>query len=115
MTRIAWINQAAAVWLIVFVVAVLGDSATAGMIANDGLAGLVLLLCSWRVLTDGRTAIVTSLLQVACGAWLLAAPFVFGYSLTSLPARNDLAVGAIVTVVSTIETWAVLRHRIVEA
>src|SRR5262249_33940668 len=71
MRRVAWINQIAAIWLILFVVFVLGDSATAVMIASDGLVGLVLLVCSWRVLAERRAMLGASWLQIVCGGWLL--------------------------------------------
>src|SRR5215471_12105879 len=105
MRRVVWINQIAAIWLILFVVFMLGDSATAVMIASDGLVGLVLLLCSWRVLAERRAILGASWLQIVCGGWLLIAPALFQYPAASLPARNDVIVGSVVTLVGVIETW----------
>jgi len=109
MTRVAWINQIAGIWLIVFVVIVLRDAAAMPVVVSDSIVGLVLLLCSWRILTETRVRAIASWSQVGCGLWLLIAPVVFRYPPASLPARNDLVVGSLVTIASMIETWAVLH------
>ena len=114
MTRVAWINQIAAIWLVVFVVIVLRDAAAMPVLVSDSIVGLVLLLCSWRILTESRVGAAASWSQVGCGLWLLIAPIVFRYPPASLPARNDLAVGSLVTIASVIETWAILHRPVTE-
>ena len=114
MTRVAWINQIAAIWLVVFVVIVLRDAATMPVIVSDSIVSLTLLLCSWRILAETRVGAAASWVQLACGLWLLTAPVVFRYPPTSLPARNDLVVGSLVTIASMIETWAVLHRPVTE-
>jgi hypothetical protein len=109
MRRAAWVNQIGAIWLIVFVAFVLRDAATMTVTISDGIVGLILLLCSWRLLTETRFLSGASWLQLACGLWLLIAPTVLRYPPDSPAVLNSLVVGSFVTIASAIETWAV-RH-----
>jgi hypothetical protein len=100
------VNQIAAIWLIVYVAFVLRDAATMMVTISDGIVGLVLLLCSWRLLTETRPLAAAGWLQLACGVWLLIAPTVLRYPPDSPPALNNLVTGSFVTIASAIERWA---------
>jgi hypothetical protein len=106
MKRAAWINQALAAWLIGFIVFGLGDSASAGEILSHGVAALILLLASWRLLTDPVAAGWLSAVQIVAGAWLCLMPVMFGYPVHSFVTLNDVAVGATVLVDGVIELWS---------
>ncbi|MCA9875565.1 MAG: SPW repeat protein [Anaerolineales bacterium] len=54
---------------------------------------------------DLGTARIVSGINIALGAWLLIAPFVWGYSGTSTALWNDWIVGAIVIILGAIRVW----------
>ncbi len=106
MRRAAWINQAFGIWLVAFVIFGLSDSASGAEIASHGLAALVLLLASWRVLTSSTRAAIPRVLQVVAGAALAALPLAFRYSPHSLLASHDVIVGALAALVGAVQLAA---------
>jgi hypothetical protein len=72
---------------------------------NDIIFGLVILACSWCVLTEVPGQAACSSCAMLAGAWLMIAPFALNYRVEAV--GNDVIVGALVLVISAIETWRI--------
>ncbi len=112
MRRAAWVNQVLAAWLIGFMVFGIGDAASAVEILSHGVAALLLLLASWRVLTESSDATVPSAIQTVAGVWLGVLPTLFRYPSHSFLALNDLTIGCVAAVDGLIEMWISAHARI---
>ena len=95
----------AGLWLIVAGLMPRGDFAGASASAWSKLTvGVVVtLFAAIRVVRPARTAPL-SLVNVLLGAWMVASPFVLGYSAAAGPAWNDVVVGAIVVLLAGV-SW----------
>ncbi len=61
-----------------------------------------------RIVAPARTASL-SLINVALGGWLIAAPFILGYSAIPAPTWNDVLVGTIVILLAGV-SWLTMRE-----
>ncbi len=80
---------------------VLAEHATTAMIVNAGAVGvLIVALAVLELMSLERWE---ELLEMACGAWLAASPFLFGYGGTLRTLH--VVLGAAVAVLAVIELW----------
>lgn len=78
---------------------------------NDVIVGITIVgLALIRVIAPRHTAPL-SLVHLALGGWLLAAPFVRGYQTVIGATVNDILVGLIVMVLAAI-SWRTARRRV---
>lgn len=93
----SWINVLAGIWLI-FAPFVLGYTQP-NAVTNDIILGIVIgILALIRVFSPLRSTWL-SIINILLGLWLIAAPFVLGYT-NSTPFWNDIIVGIIVAVMA---------------
>ena len=106
----AWINLLVGLWLIVatFVlpVSVLAHTAWTG---NDIILGVLLVAFSAWMLNALAAPLGAGWLQMLCGVWLIAAPFVVGYSAIRAAMLNDVVCGVIAIVFGAVASWAISR------
>jgi hypothetical protein len=106
MKHIIGLNVILGVWLVLSPFAF--GYATTAAAWNDVIVGLVIIGCAWCVVAEAPGAALCSACGVVCGAWLMLAPFMLNYRLTAF--GYDVIIGALVLVISAIETWRV-THR----
>ena len=109
MKHVTWLNLILGVWLCVSPVAFGYDVVSTAATRNDVVIGLVIIGCSFCVLSEVRGQPLWNTCGLLCGAWLMLAPFILNYRAYEL--GNDLAFGASVIVISAIETWR-MTHRL---
>lgn len=105
MKRAAWINQALAIWLIGFFVLGLPERASAADVVSHGVVALLLLLASWRVITESIGTIGPSAVQLAAGVWLVLTPYAFAHPSIGFVRVNDVVIGSIASVDALVELW----------
>lgn len=109
MKRITYVNVILGVWLIV-APAVFGYLSTNRIAAaNDIALGVLLVAASWWVVAARTAHLYVSGFQLLCGVWLIVGPFVLRYGAPSQVTLNDMVVGALVVIVSVLETWTLWR------
>jgi SPW repeat len=97
------------VWLIA-APAVFGSFATSRIAAvNDLALGVLLIATSWWIVGARTAHVYVSLFQLLCGIWLIVGPFVLRYSGLAQATLNDMIAGALVVIVSVLETWTLWR------
>jgi hypothetical protein len=92
---------------------VLGYTGSRMEMGNDIAIGVLLIACSWWMLTAAAGRAAAEGLQLLGGLWLIAAPFVWQYHRLSRPFTNDIAVGILTVLVAATATWmfnAQMRH-----
>lgn len=96
---VSGIDIVAGIWLIAAPF-ILGYSSLTNALWNDVAIGVVVgVLSVIRVSNQGIHNTVTSWLSVIAGVWLIASPFIIGYSVISATAMaNDIILGVIVAV-----------------
>jgi hypothetical protein len=118
MKRIVWLNLVLGVWLVLAPFVIDSGAATGLAMANtvfasllnDVVVGLILIGGSWWVLVGLGAGVSASGLGAVAGIWLILAPSVMGYSALRLLSLNDMAVGVLVLVASSIEAWALVHQ-----
>jgi hypothetical protein len=110
MRRLTYINLILGVWLIAAPV-VFGSFATSRIAAANDIGLGVLLIAASAWIVAARTAhLYVSGFQLLCGVWLIVGPFVLRYgALSQVMTLNDMIVGALVVIVSVLETWTLVR------
>jgi hypothetical protein len=109
MRRVTYINLILGVWLIA-APAVFGVFTTNRIAAaNDVGLGVLLIATSWWIVATRTAQLPVSGFQLLCGIWLIAGPFVLRYSGFAQATLNDMIAGALVLVVSVLETWTLWR------
>ena len=105
MKRVTYVNLILGVWLVVapFVFGAFATNTIAT--ANEVALGVLLVATSWWIVATTRAQRAVSGFQLLCGIWLIIGPFMLGYRGLGLEAQNDLVVGALVAIVSMLETW----------
>ena len=101
------LNIALGAWLAVASF-ILGYSGIAAARWNDIIVGLIILVLAWARVANPSRMTAASWTNVVLGLWLIAAPFVLGYSGTAAPLWNDIIVGV---VVAALGTWSALATR----
>ena len=102
--HIVQINIVLGVWLVIAPF-VMGYSGSTVELATDIAIGAWLICCSWWILAADSGRVAAAVVSLLGGIWLLATPFALNYQRMSRPFDNDLAVGALVLVVSVAVTW----------
>jgi hypothetical protein len=99
MKALSWINFALGVWLVAapFVLLYRGIQAA---LWDDVAVGLLIAVYSlWRAL-EIQQLIVGNWIVGALGLWALVSPFVLHFNGTTIAMRNNVIVGAAVTIVT---------------
>lgn|SRR5262249_50442523 len=112
MKRVTYINLVLGIWLIIAPVVFGSFAASRITAANDMALGVLLVASSWWIAAAKRAQVPVSGFQLLCGVWLIIGPFVLRYRGLSQMALNDLIVGALVVIVSVLETWTLWRRPI---
>jgi hypothetical protein len=104
---ISWLVALVGVWVVVARVA-LGATATTAFLADAIIVGAALvILGAWAALSDQRGIDRTlDWINALLGVWLIAAPFVLGYTGVAYALWNDVIVGIAVAVLGV---WAAVR------
>jgi len=109
MKRIVEVNLILGLWLIVapFVLAYSRGHAVVAL--NDIVFGLLIAADATVILAAVASHPGLTLFGGACGAWLMCAPLVLHSRAVPHVFINDLAIGAIVLVVSITHAWLLAR------
>jgi SPW repeat len=92
----------AGAWLVLAPFA-LNYSANGGSTANDITAGIaVLALAAWQMFGENVKASWPNWTAGVLGAWLIASPFIYGFSTGSNAMWNDIVLGVIVASVAVV-------------
>ena len=83
----------------------LGYSGVSAARWNDIIIGLVVLVLAWARVANPSQMTAASWFNVILGLWLIAAPFVLGYSGMVAPLWNDIIIGV---AVAALGTWSAL-------
>jgi hypothetical protein len=109
MKRVTYINLVLGVWLLVIPI-VFGTFALSRRAAVNNVAlGVLLIASSWWIASKKTAQVPVSGFQLLCGVWLIIGSFVLRYRGFSQLVQNDLIVGALVVIVSMLETWTLWR------
>lgn len=84
----------------------LGYSAIAAAVSNAIIVGLLVLGLAWYRTANPARAVSASWTNAVLGGWLIAAPFVLGYSATSTAVTNDIIVGLVVLTLGVVSAVA---------
>jgi hypothetical protein len=99
MKALSWMNFALGLWLIIAPFALLYRRTQAAL-WDDVTVGLLIAAYSlWRALEIEQMT-VSNWMVGALGLWALASPFVLHFSYATLAMRNNVIVGAAVTIVT---------------
>jgi hypothetical protein len=103
--QVIGINLILGVWLLVLPFAF--GYVTVAM-WNDVVFGLVIVSCSWAVVAEVPGQALWGTCGILCGAWLMLSPFILK---DGAEAFGDVIIGALVVVISSIETWRMMHGR----
>lgn len=82
---------------------VVSETSNQAAVVNSAVAGLaVLLLAELDLVKIRRWAEVG---QLACGIWVAASPFIFGYSGTGMLRVWHIVAGLLVVILAALELW----------
>jgi len=84
---------------------VLGYAGARVEMRNDIVLGILLIACSCWMLAAAAGRIEAGGLELLCGLWLVAAPFVSHYGRLSRPFSNDILIGTLTMVASATAMW----------
>lgn len=100
-------NIVLGLWLIIAPF-LLGYTGIAAAMWNEIIVGVIVVVLAWlRVSNPGRMTWL-SWSNVVLGLWLIAAPFVLGYSGTAAAMWNEVIVGLLI---AGLGTWSALETR----
>ena len=101
---LSWLVVLAGIWEVAASF-VLGYTGTTAALWNAVIVGAVLVvLGAWAALSDRESSDrALDWINAVVGLWLIAAPFVLGYTGTALALWNDVIVGLVVAVLAV---WA---------
>jgi hypothetical protein len=107
-SSLSWLVAVAGVWEVVSPF-ILGYSAITVAMWNAVIFGVILiLLAGWAALSQNvGTDRTLDWINAILGLWLLASPFVLGYSATRIIVWNDAIVGIVILVLAG---WAATRY-----
>jgi hypothetical protein len=112
MKNITWLNILLGVWLLVAPFALSKLATIGAWTANDIVVGILLMSTSWTIVATARPAAGAAWFEVACGIWLVFAPFVLKYSSGPMKLRNDVISGIVAIVVAVIALASIRRTHI---
>lgn len=79
------------------------ETAIQAAVANAAVVGVAILLLAQLELIQARRW--EELAELACGLWLLASPFIFGYAHANQLRYWHWALGTLVVLLATLELW----------
>jgi hypothetical protein len=103
MKHIIGLNGLIAAWLIVAPPALGLSAPGTSAMWNDVVLGLLLLGCAMCVAAEAPGAVLYAAASLCCGVWLAGTPFFFRSPPASL--AYDGLIGALVIVISGVQTW----------
>lgn len=101
--HIVQINIMLGIWLLIAPF-VMGYSTSTVELANDAALGMLLIACSWWILTASMGQVGAGTLELLGGMWLIAAPFFLHYGPMSEAFANDVRVGIVSVAVTAVGT-----------
>src|SRR5262245_20619232 len=109
MKRVTYVNLILGIWLLwaPFVFGTFAVHRLAG--GNEIALGVLLVATSWWIVAAKTAQIPVGGLQLLCGIWLLVGPFTLRYTGLARATLNDVISGALVVIVSVLETWTLWR------
>jgi hypothetical protein len=105
MKRAASVNFIAGAWLILAPFVLAYSVLSPHALDNDVTVGVLLILSSASIWVEAIAKAGWGWFDMACGCWLVFAPFLLHYSQFSRPTWNDGIVGVVVLGASVIQTW----------
>ena len=99
MKALSWTNFALGVWLVIAPFALLYQGIQAALWDDLAVGLLIAAYSLWRALEIDQM-IVGYWIVGALGLWALISPFVLHFSGATIPMRNNVIVGAAVTIVT---------------
>jgi hypothetical protein len=105
MKHVIGLNLILGMWLLVLPFA-LGYVTVA--MWNDVVFGLVIISSSWGVVAEVPGQPLWGTCGILCGAWLMLSPFLLK---DGAEAFGNVFIGALVVVISAIETWRMMNRR----
>lgn len=110
MKALSWMNFALGVWLVIAPFALLYRGIQAAL-WDDIVVGLLIAAYSlWRALEVEQMTVSNGIVS-ALGFWALISPFVLHFSDATLAMRNNVIVGAAVTILTSWLTANPWRHQ----
>jgi hypothetical protein len=104
-----WINLVVGFWMIA-VPFVWAASANRTWTVSEIVIGILLIAFSWWMLGAAQPPAAAAWLELLCGAWLVASPFVLIYGGSRAVMANNVTAGVITMVVAAAVTRQ-LMHR----
>jgi hypothetical protein len=101
MKNITWINVVLGIWLVIAPFALASVGRPSAWTANDVVLGVLLIGFSWWMVAAAAPRPAAAWFEVLCGIWLIAAPFVLRYGVTS-HRSNDVISGVIALIVAAV-------------
>ncbi len=105
MKNITWINILLGIWLVIAPFALAAFGGRGAWTANDVVLGLLLIGFSWWIVAASAPPTGAAWFEVLCGIWLIVAPFVLRYSVSSHKS-NDVISGIIAIIVAAVAIGA---------
>ena len=105
MKHVIGLNLILGVWLLVLPFAF--GYVTVAML-NDVVLGLVIIACSSCIVAEVRGQTLCGTCGIVCGAWLMLTPFMLN---DGAEAFANVIIGALVIVISAVETWRTTHRR----
>jgi hypothetical protein len=112
MKNLVWINLLIGVWLIAAPFALPSVGLNGAWVVNDILIGFLFIFFAWWMLAAIGPSTGTASLSAVVAVWLMAAPFVLGYSVIASARWNDVGCGAVVLIVSAVAAFAGSRTQL---
>ena len=102
------LNIVLGVWMIIASF-VLGYSGTTIALWNDIIVGVIILLLAWSRVANPDRMTAESWINAVLGLWLIAAPFILGYSAATAALWNSIIVGVVVAVLGA---WSAIATNV---
>jgi hypothetical protein len=99
MKTLSWTNFALGVWLVIAPFALLYRGIQAALWDDVAVGLLIAAYSFWRAL-EIEEMTMSNWVVGALGLWALVSPFVLHFSSATIPMRNNVIVGAAVTIVT---------------
>jgi hypothetical protein len=84
---------------------IFGYSGNSAALWNDIIFGVVVLLLAWARVANPGGVSALSWINAVIGLWLIAVPFVFGFTTNAVALWNNIIAGALVTILGV---WSAL-------
>jgi hypothetical protein len=98
-----WVGLGLGLVILLTVFAGLAPNIDPGVVMNTNLVAIVVMALA--VMEIGMVERWEEIAEVGCGLWLMASPFVFGYTSAVPLTTLHLVLGALVVLLATVELW----------